>query len=73
MELSQKIAPVINRPQIVPKRRQMRNLQRNQINVRIHGTCNLLGGIVIIVNIVQNLIAVQQNLRRHNIGFILGL
>lgn len=57
--------------QIISDLSQMCDLEGDQVNVCIHGPCDLFRRIVVGIDIIQQFVIVQQNLCRHDIGLIL--
>ena len=68
--LFQKVAFMLQCVQIIAKCSQVRDLQRNQIDVGGHRTGNLLGCVSILLDVAKNFIAVHQDLCRYDVGFI---
>ena len=68
--LFQKIALMFQRVQIISKCGQVRHLQRNQIDVGGHRTGDPLGCVSILIDVAKDFIAVHQDFRYYDVGFI---
>ena len=68
--LFQKVAFMFQCVQIISKCGQVCYLQRNQIDVGGHRAGDLLGCVSIFIDLTKDFIAVHQDLRCYDIGFI---
>ena len=68
--LFQKVALMFQCVQIIAKCCQVCYLQRNQIDVGGHRAGDLLGCVSIFIDVAKNFIAVHQDLRCYDVGFI---
>ena len=68
--LFQKVALMFQRVQIIAKCGQVRDLQRNQVDVSGHRTGDLFGCVSILIDVAKDFIAVHQDFCCYDVGFI---
>ena len=68
--LFQKVALMFQCVQIIDKCCQVRDLQRNQVDVSGHRTGDLLGCVSILIDVAKDFIAVHQDFCCYDVGFI---